>query len=531
MAMQLALSLACLSGATSLHATAPPLARLPRAATHTQRPPQPLRMQVAPAAAELDDLGGDGMSAEELQSAENTALLSIAGPALLGTLIDPFLSLVDTMYVGRLACSSNALGAVAAASELFTLCLAVSLALREAASSTLARLFAADKPEEAAAFAARCLQLGLGAGALLAALFGGPLAPQCVALMGAPLASPLHAEALQYARVRALALPVAIVLPAAEGIFRGMGNTQAPLRAAAIAAVANFVLDPLLIFKPLGFGVGGAAAATAIAQVIACVVLLRTMRRELWTAGEGKRVARQAAGKQTQPRDASNAATRRLVGTSLATVLRSSSVIGTWVFIASAIGRLLGPSAIAAHGVVLKFWLLLVLSAEAPAVAGQVLCARYITNRQLPRARALLLRLLRVTAALGALSAAALLALASPVSRFMIPADPPLASSARRLFLWAALATPLVAPNALLEGVLLGAGKSYRYLATSTLAIASMIALLASVALRVRPVPSSAWACIALFFVFRLASASFRVFMVSHSGFGDWKEEVQPDLS
>ena len=47
-----------------------------------------------------------------------------------------------------------ALGAVAASSELFTLCLAVSLALRETASSTLARLYAAGKTEEAATFAA-----------------------------------------------------------------------------------------------------------------------------------------------------------------------------------------------------------------------------------------------------------------------------------------------------------------------------------------------------------------------------------------
>lgn len=102
---------------------------------------------------------------------------------------------------------------------------------------------------------------------------------------------------------------------------------------------------------------------------------------------------------------------------------------------------------------VLKFWLLLVLAAEAPAVAGQVLCARHITTGNLPRARQLLLRLLRLNVFLGVGSAAALLALASPVSNFVIPSDPLLADSARRLFGWAALATPLVAPNALLEGV------------------------------------------------------------------------------
>ena len=82
-----------------------------------------------------------------------------------------------------------------------------------------------------------------------------------------------------------------------------------------------------------------------------------------------------------------------------------------------------------------------------------MLCARYVTTGKLTFARQLLLRLLRATAVLGVISAGALLALAPSVSAFMIPTDPVLAGSARRLFAWAALATPLVAPNALLEGV------------------------------------------------------------------------------
>ena len=37
---------------------------------------------------------------------------------------------------------------------------------------------------------------------------------------------------------------------------------------------------------------------------------------------------------------------------------------------------------------------------------------------------------------------------------------------------WAAICTPLVAPNALCEAVLLGAGRSYKYLAVATTASA-----------------------------------------------------------
>ena len=48
----------------------------------------------------------------------------------------------------------------------------------------------------------------------------------------------------------------------------------------------------------------------------------------------------------------------------------------------------MGARAIAAHGVVLKVWLLFVLAAEAPAVAGQVISAGYLATGRRVRARA-----------------------------------------------------------------------------------------------------------------------------------------------
>ena len=106
-------------------------ARLPVCSSTVEEPPS---------AAELDAVAAKE-AAIALRKAEDREILSIAGPALLNTLMDPFLGVVDTLFVGR-TCSSVALGAVAASSEIFTLCIAASLALRESASSTLVRLFA-----------------------------------------------------------------------------------------------------------------------------------------------------------------------------------------------------------------------------------------------------------------------------------------------------------------------------------------------------------------------------------------------------
>ena len=397
--------------------------------------------------------------------AENREIRSLALPALVNTLIDPILSLIDTIFVGRLP-GTVALGATAAASELFTLCLALSLSLRESASSTLARLTASNQPAAARDFAIRSIQLGILLGTFLSFLIGGPWAVEAVSIMGAPVTSPLHADALAYARWRALALPAALGFSACEGVFRGLGNTSVVLRAAAVAAVVNAVLDPLAIFRPMRMGVGGAAAATALAQWISFGLLLRKLAPRLseleQEEGNGSAAPRAGAlGEATSeatseasseaPSAESIQGSNSMARTSGASLIRATSVLGTWAFITSSVSRQLGPSAIAAHGVVLKVWLLFCLSCEAPAVAGQVLCARRLVIGQKKQAQQLLLRLLRLAFVQGLVAMLAILAFARPAARFLIPSDPATAATALRLFSWAACSAPLVSPCVLLE--------------------------------------------------------------------------------
>ena len=249
---------------------------------------------------------------------------------------------------------------MSASSELFTIAFAASLALRESASSTIVRLLAQGRRSEARTFAAKTLQLAFGVGAALALLMGGPSASWCVGLMGCPAGSPLYPDALAYVRTRALALPAALAISASEGIFRGMGNTRAPLRAALCAGLANMVLDPALMIWPFRRGVAGAAAATAAAQVVACALLLRALRQELFSSsddssaasstttmgeGDGTAVATvattgvdadadadaidaaaEADAALAAAKEAEAAARRQLAGTSAATLLRTCSV-------------------------------------------------------------------------------------------------------------------------------------------------------------------------------------------------------------
>ncbi len=449
---------------------------------------------------------------------ENAEIVGLAGPALVSTLIDPLLSLIDAMWVGRIG-SPFALGATAASSELFTLAFAASLALREASSSSIARLAAAGRAKDAATFSRRTLQLAGVCGLFLALLIGGPTAKSAVSLMGAQPGSPLHGDALAYARSRALFLPFALAGSAAEGAYRGYGDTRTPLRAAALAAIVNAVLDPLFIFAPLKMGVAGAALATGVAQLVYTSVLLFGGLRAKLTAGSGATATDVASAADEAESPAESPAGSAVFGTSAATLLRSSSILGCWVYIASAVSRLLGPTAIAAHGVVLKVWLLFVLAAEAPAVAAQVLCARRLSLSQKAAARALLHRMLRLGAILGVFAMVSLLIIAAPAARFFFPTDAAAVLTATSLFSYAAFASLLTVPTVICEAVLTGAGSSYAYLAFSTLANAIIVSVVTGRALSAPgATPVAAWRCIVLFFSLRLTSAALRVFRSPKGG-------------
>ena len=69
--------------------------------------------------------------------------------------------------------------------------------------------------------------------------------------------------------------------------------------------------------------------------------------------------------------------------------------------------------------------------------------------------------------------------------------------------------------------MLLGAGRSYKYLALMTLLNSVAVGALCRLAIAARPDASSAWLCILLFFVLRLATSAGRIFS-GRAGFGQF---------
>jgi Na+-driven multidrug efflux pump len=86
-------------------------------------------------------------------------------------------------------------------------------------------------------------------------------------LMGA--GDPTIPHALPYLRIRSLSAPAMMVMNACQGAFLGQQNTLTPLTIFVVAAACNALLDAGLVLG-LGWGLPGAATATAVSQVREC---------------------------------------------------------------------------------------------------------------------------------------------------------------------------------------------------------------------------------------------------------------------
>ena len=266
--------------------------------------------------------------------------------------------MVDTAFVGRLGVTP--LGALGVNAAIFSMTFVVFNFLAYGTTPMIARAVGRGDTSKAGRIAVASLTLAVLAGVValgLIQLFAGPI----LTVMGAT--GELRDPAMVYLRIRALAGPAVLLITAGHGIFRGWHDTRTPLVVTLGLNVINLVLDPILIFG-LGWGLAGAAVATAVAQWVGALwfVWIVLVRRQ---AALG--VVREL------PRPADLLPFLSVGGALLA---RTAALIGTMT-LATAVATRLGTLAVAAHQVASQLWMLLALVVDALAVAAQAMVARY----------------------------------------------------------------------------------------------------------------------------------------------------------
>ena len=191
-------------------------------------------------------------------------IVSFALPLMLGNIFQQLYTVVDTMVVGK-GLGVDALAALGATDWLYWMVLGMIQGVTQGFSILMAREFGAGRYED--------LRKVVGSSTTLAALcaVGFLVVSQVAAqpiLMLLNTPDEVIGQALLYLRVMFFGIPIVMAYNLLACILRSLGDSRTPLNAMIIAAGTNIVLDLLfvLVFR---WGIGGAAAATLIAQFFA----------------------------------------------------------------------------------------------------------------------------------------------------------------------------------------------------------------------------------------------------------------------
>lgn len=280
-------------------------------------------------------------------------ILGLAIPALGALAIDPLLTLADTGFVARLG--TVELAALGVDTAIFGFAFFAFNFLAYVVTPLVARAIGGGRPDEARRWVGDALLLAVALGLLVLVILE-MAAPLLVDLMGA--GPDVADQAIGYLRIRALAAPAVLVVTTGHGAFRGHKDTRTPLKVALGVNLVNLVLDPVLIFA-LGWGLGGAAIATVIAQWVGAVWFLRLISdRDMASRPRGLR--------ESLP------SLLDLGRNGVLLTTRTGLLLAT-LTIAASVATRLGPPEIAAHQLVAQVFLLSALLADSFAIAAQAM--------------------------------------------------------------------------------------------------------------------------------------------------------------
>ncbi len=208
-------------------------------------------------------------------------LARLSWPIAISMLSFGVMTLVDTLFVGRLGASALAGVGLAGTATFALLCF--SMGLLRGVKVLVSQSVGAGQRHELGAH--------LGAGILIAVVLGG-----CTVLVGRILAELLPflaasvaagEHARTYLAIRVLGAPMVLVFVALREYRYGEGDTRSPMIAALVGNAVNIALNWLMVVR-LGWGVSGSAWATVIGHTVELGVVFHAQSRHgfpIWKTG------------------------------------------------------------------------------------------------------------------------------------------------------------------------------------------------------------------------------------------------------
>ena len=207
-------------------------------------------------------------------------------PVLVGSLFQQLYNLADSFLVGRIL-GVNAFAAVGSTGSLNFLILGFALGACSGLAIPIAQSFGAGDPAMLRRRAGQLVWLGVLL-TLVLTLITGIWTDDILRLTRTP--AEIYDEAYSYILILFLGSGATILFNLLSAVLRALGDSRTPLWFLTVTVVLNIFLD-ILLMQSLHMGVGGAALATVLSQLVsglACLVyigkkvpLLRLQRSDL----------------------------------------------------------------------------------------------------------------------------------------------------------------------------------------------------------------------------------------------------------
>lgn len=194
-------------------------------------------------------------------------LIRFSFPLFLGGLFQQLYNTVDSWVVGQF-CGDNALAAVSSSGSLCFLLVGFFQGVFMGGSVVISNRYGARDKEgvDKAVHTTALFSLIMG---IAMSILGVIFTPTILRWMGTP--ENVMPNSVLYFRIYCSGLLALVLYNTATGIFQALGDSRHPLYYLIISSVANVILD-LLFVAVLDWGVGGAALATVLGQLLSAVL-------------------------------------------------------------------------------------------------------------------------------------------------------------------------------------------------------------------------------------------------------------------
>lgn len=196
------------------------------------------------------------------------ALMAMGIPTMLGMMVNAIYSLVDAYFVGGLG--ESQMGAISVVYPLGQVVVGLGLLFGNGAASYLSRLLGKGDKEKANQVASTALYSSITAGAVMI-IFSIIFLRPILNLLGAT--DSIMPYAVSYTSIYIISCIFNVFNVTMNNIATSEGAAKTTMCALMAGAVLNIGLDPVFIYV-LDMGVAGAAAATAISQIVSTLVYL-----------------------------------------------------------------------------------------------------------------------------------------------------------------------------------------------------------------------------------------------------------------